>query len=371
MTRAFLVEGDQLGRRADALATRGFVELAIQSAGRPDAVRAEWLHFLAILLYDDANHVAEAVELERESLAIRRRTLPDNHVYIVDSMETLANIEAARKNYDESTRLLKLVLDARIAARGPNDITVSAAYNNLGVVEIRRDDMLAAAGYLEHAVEIAKAAGRTNSAAQYNLARSQLELGRWRAAARSFGASLADSERISGEDSRDVAESAMFLGVAWIAMNDLEHGRPMLQRGVDSARRSGSPSLATALTFAGRLRLQDGDRKSARAFIDEAMKLPTSNAPMRSLVAAEIARAESGCSVARSLFDRVLEDAVKDEQRLVISLATVALAECEIETGAVEPARKRLEGELAWLTRAGADDLASAPARALLARLHP
>jgi hypothetical protein len=144
----------------------------------------------------------------------------------------------------------------------------------------------------------------------------------------------------------------------------------MLQRGVDGARRTGSPSLATALAFAARLALHDGDRARAHALVDEALKLPTFNAPLRSLVAAEIARVESGCATARPLFAQVLDAAIADDQRSVTSLATIALAECEIATGAIEPAQKRLEAEVTVLRAAGADDIASAPARALLAKLQ-
>jgi tetratricopeptide (TPR) repeat protein len=370
LARGFLVEGDRLGHRADALRTRPYIELAVESAGRPDAVRAEWLHFVAIMLYDDLSHVDEAATLERESLAIRKRTLPEGHLYITDSMETLANIEALRRNFDESARLLKQVLEARIAARGPNDGSVAGVYSNLGVLEARRDNLLPAIEYLQRAVDIALAAGRPNTAAQYNLARCQMDIGRWRAAARSFETSLADSVRLVGEDSRDVAESAMYLGITLIWVQDFERGRAMLQRGIDVARRSGSPAIGTALAHAARLALHDGDRARARSFLSEAMKLPTTNLPLRSLVVAELARAESGCAIARPQFAQALDSAKAEDERAIMSLATVDLAECEIATGDVKSAEQRLDAELAWLTKAGADDVASAPVRALLAKLR-
>ena len=368
LARAFMVDGDHIGHRADALRTQPFVEIALESAGQPDAERAEWLHSLAVLLYDDASLVDEAAADERESLAIRQRTLPPNHVYIFDSIETLANIEAARKHFDESKRLLEQVLDARIAARGPNDASVSAAYNNLGVLEIKRADMLAAIDYLQRAVDIATSNGQPNTAALYNLALSQLELGRWSAAVKSFSVSLETSERIDGTESRNTAESAMFVGIASIALGDYEHGRPMLQRGVDVARRSGSPSLTTALTQAARLALHDGDRKRAHALLDEAMKLPATNAPLRTLAAAEILRAESGCGAARATFVKALDSAVADDELMDHSIAIVELAECEIATGDSRAAQQRLEVELAWLTKAKADDIAVAPVRAALAK---
>jgi tetratricopeptide (TPR) repeat protein/predicted Ser/Thr protein kinase len=369
LARAFYVEGDHLGQRAEALRSRPFVELAVESAGQPDAVRSEWLHFLAILLYDDPRHVEEAVAHERESLAIRQRTLPSDHVYIFDSLETLANIEAARKNFDESTTLLERVLAGRIAARGPTDYLVSSAYNNLGVVEIRRDNLTAAIDYLRPAVDIAKAAGQPNSGAEFNLGLSQLELGRWREAAATFAAALATEERIAGPESRAVGEAALFLGVARYFGGDIERARPLLLRAVEVSRRSGSPVLASALTYVAHLALRDGDRARARVLLDEAMKLPTADQGIRFFVGGELARTETGCAAARPQFAKALDFATTEGYRLVKLLATVALAECEIAAGERPAARQRLEAELTALEKAGADEVARARVRAALAKL--
>ena len=370
LSHAFLVEGDHLGHRADALRTRPFIELALESAGQPDAVRAGWLHYLAILLYDDPSVVDEAATYERESLAIRQKTLPPDHVYIFDSLETLANIEAVRKNFDESTRLLHRVLDARIAARGPTDFLVASAYNNLGVVEIRRNNPLVGVDFLQRGVDVARTAGQPNLFALYNLAVTQVELGRLGAAATNFSTSLEIAELLGGKDSRNAGDAAMFLGVVWMASGDFARGGPMLLRGLDGVRRSASPSLATAVSHAARLALHDGDRPRARMLLAEAMKLPSRNKPLRLLVAAEIAHAETGCTAARAMFASTVDASITEGERLVQSIATVELAKCEIAAGDVPAARARLVAELAWLEKASADDIMRAPARDLLAKIR-
>ncbi len=289
-------------------------------------------------------------------------------MYIVDSLETLANIEAAQKHFDESKRRLQQVLAARLAARGPNDSSVSAAYNNLAVLEIRRDDLLPALEYLEQSVAIARSAGQPNTAALFNLAVTQYELGRWSASARSYSFALETMERVPGPESRSYAEAAIFLGVTWIALGDQTRGRPMLLRGVELARRSGSPSLATALSHAARVALHEGDPPRARALLDEASKLPLTNAPLLALVKAELVRDERGCATGRGPLAEALAAAVADGEQAVKSIAAVELAQCEIAAGDLAAARTRLEAELAWLAKAGADDLAIAPARAALAK---
>jgi eukaryotic-like serine/threonine-protein kinase len=368
LTRVFMVEGNHMGHRGDALRERSFIELAIESAGKPELVRAAWLHDLAMVLYEDASLVGEAATDEREALAIRRRILPAGHIYIFDSMETLANIEVARSNYDEGTRLLSQVLEGRIASRGPNDHMVSSAYNNLGIVEIQRDNLLGAIDYLERSVDVGNAAGQPNSNAQYNLAITQLELGRTSAAAKSFAVALDTAERVAGKESSNAGQASMLLGAALIATGDYERGRPALLHGVDLTRRSGSASLATALAHAARLALHDGDRKQAHVLLDESLKLPTTNAPLRSVVAAELLRAEAGCAVAKPAFAKALAEAVADEQQRDIWLAIVPLAECEIATGDARAAQQRLEPELAWLVKGKADDHAIAPVQAALAK---
>jgi tetratricopeptide (TPR) repeat protein len=372
LSRYFLVDGDHLGHRGDALRTRPFIELALESAGQPAAERAAWLHYLAILLYDDSSKVDEAAADEREALAIRQRTLPPDHVYVLDSIETLGNIEAARGHFDEAKRMLEQVRDARVAARGPNDTAVSAVYSNLGALELRRGDLLAAVTYLELAVEIGDKVGNPDTPALFNLAITDLDLGRLAAAAKTFSRALAIYEQLSGpeslESSRDVAESSIFVGVVSIAQGDFARGRPMLLRGIEIARRSDSPSLASGLSHAARLALHDGDRARAHALVDEERKLPAPNPILRELVAAELARADTGCAAARASLAKVLADAVADDQGLLQAIATVELAECEVATGDVKGARTRLEAELARLEKAGADDSALAPARAVLAR---
>jgi tetratricopeptide (TPR) repeat protein len=306
------------------------------------------------------------VAYEREALAIRQRTLPPGHVYILDSMETLANIEGARKNFDEATRLLQQVLEARVASRGPIDGMVSSAYNNLGVVEIRRNELLAALGYLQSAVDVAQAGGTTNAAALFNLGVTQLELGRSRAAIATFERSREAGERLSGKASRDVAGSSIFLGIAHIAAGDIERGRPLLLEGLEAARRTGSVTIATGLSHAALLALHDGDRPRARALLDEAMKLPATNPPLRTFVAAALARAETGCGTARAQFAGALESAIAGDERRVQTLSIIGLAACELAAGDTRAARARLETELAWLDKVAADETAKAPIRALL-----
>ena len=369
LARAVFVEGDHLGRRADALKARPFVELAIESAGQPDHIRAHWLHYLAILIYDDPAQVDDAARYERESLAIRRRTLPENHVYVIDSLETLANIEAARKNFDESDRLLRQVLDARIAARGPKDLSVASATSNLGILLYERKNVRGALDQFQLAVDISREAGRVNSGALFNLGVMQWELGRWTAATATFTSALAVSEQRAGEDSRDVAEAATYLAAVLVAEGDLERGRRMLHRALEVARRSAALVLSTALAMEARLAIHDRQYNKARELLDDAATLPRLYVPLHVLVEAELTQARAGCAAARPELARALEAALAESAHAIELIAHVKLAECERAAGDAPAARQRLEALLAWFEEVGADEEVRTPARAALARL--
>jgi eukaryotic-like serine/threonine-protein kinase len=368
LERAFLVRGEHLGRRTEALAGRPFIELALESAGQPPRARAMWLHFLAILLYAAPEGREEALSAELAALDLWRKLLPPGHVYLVDSLETLGNIQVSRKRLDEAEALFNEVLAARRASRGPVSAEVSSALNNLATMQGGRGNLVAAADGFELASTTARAAGTTNAMAVRNLGTIQHALGRWQAAAGTFASALdLDEQQSQGVPSRDVAESSINLGTTLLALGDLARAAPMLARGLDLARRSGSSAVAEALTNLARLAVRRGDHAGARAQLAEALKAPDGDEPFATLTGAEIARAESGCSRARPEFRRALAEA-SVLQRAVRSAATIGLAECELDLGAPAAAQTLLEAELAWLIEVRADALAAAPVRFALAR---
>jgi len=363
MSRAFLVEGDHIGRRADALRNRPFIELAVDLAGQPEALRASWLHHLAIILYEDPAEVEEAARSETEALAIRLRILPASHPYIYDSMETLANVEIQRKNFDHARQLLMQVLEARKASRGPR--ALSAVYTNLGVLEASRGHLLDALEWLQAAYDVSRANGKQNLHALFNIAGLHLNLGRARLAAKTFEECFEVYER-RHKQSRDVADSLAFAGISWIHAGEIEKGRPLLVRGLEMGRTQGSPTHSVNLTYAAQLALRDRDRPRAKALLEEATKPSITNPALHGLVTAELARDEAGCATARPLLAKALERAIADSERWVQTMATIDLAACDVEAGA--EARPRLEAELAWLVKVGADDVIRTHVQAVLAK---
>jgi tetratricopeptide (TPR) repeat protein len=370
LTNAFFIDTNGLGHLTDGLKSRPFIELAIESAGRPDEVRAQWLHVLSIALYEDPSHTDEAAGFEREALAIRQRILPAGHPFIYDSIQTLGNIEVSRGNYAEGLALFQQLLAHKLATRGPRDTSISEVNNNIGTVWYQRDDLLGALGYFETSVEIARSSGQPNPLASSNVGLTQLDLGRWTSATATFASFQAEAEQVTQGDSSLIAEAELYRGEAALLAGNLEQARSFLDGSVEHARASGSNLLSSMLSYSARLAIQLGDPKRARALIDEALPLSTPEVPLRTFVAAEVTLAETSCAAARQHLIDAYDLAVKQHVHVVVSQAALTLARCEIQLGDRAAAKARLETELAWLTRSKAEDVALAPVRAALAKTN-
>jgi tetratricopeptide (TPR) repeat protein len=361
-----LVLGEHLGRPGEALEGRQYIEILLERAGSPPRLRALWLHYLAIMLHANGRQ-DEALEAVVKAVAIGREIYPDGHVRLVDSIETQGNIEIARGEMDHAEALLREVLAARSAARGPDHMSVSDAYVNLGVLEGTRGRFEEAIAHWERSLAISRAAGSTDCSSVYNIGYTRLALGQWGEAARRFEEALACVERLRAGESTWAGTSATFLGVTLALLGDLDRAGELVERGVKALRGAGSPMVTTALSFAARLALLRGDRAAARRLLDEAKKPEHEPDSVEALAEAELLHVEAGCRTARPAYERAVR-AARNEPPVPTVEATTGLATCLIELGSPRDAVAALEPELAHLDRTGADIGAAAAPRFAMAR---
>jgi eukaryotic-like serine/threonine-protein kinase len=368
LAHRFLVLGEHLGRTAEALAGRAYIELALERAGRPPRARAVWLHFLAIMLHRTGQQDA-ALAAETEAVAIWRAIVPAGHTYLLDSLETEGNIQIERGEFERAEALLGEVLAGKIAARGPDHPAVADTLTNLGVLEANRGRLPAAIAHWERARDVTAAAGIEYFLSAYNLGLARYELGRWRAATDELTVALRRAERDAPGLSRQVGGAAAALGVATMLLGDLDRAGDLLDRAIEAGRAAGATDLAEALALAAQHAILRGDRAAARARLDEAKK----HGPVRGLVAlgeAELARAEKDCRAAIPSYKRAIADvaAINQQRCAVDSAATVGMAECLIDMGQPAEAIAALEPALQWLGDGAAEPPAMAPAQFALAR---
>jgi len=364
----FFVLDEHLGRPAEALAGRQFVELALVRAGQPPTLRARWLHYLGIALHEQ-HQEDQALAVESEAVAMWRKLVRPDSARLIDSLETEANIQISRQQFDVAAKLLGEVLAARIAARGPDDALVADAEDNLGVLEFSRYDMPAAIAHWKRAARISAASGKPNWRIYSNLGAAQSELGHVRAALADFEKARDTVEREAPGESLYAAEAVTSIGATLTALGQLDRARPLLERGVAVARQAKAPFLAIALSLAARLALLRGDVAAASADLAELEHVDDdAKDPMLALVTAAVAKAKSGCRAARGAIDRALAAVATDPFRSERLDAAVMSAQCHVAGGEARRAIGELEPELTWLEAQHPDVEAAASARLTLAQ---
>ena len=361
----FFVLGEPLGKPAEALASRRFVEIALERAGQPPRARAHWLHNLAVILLGQEK-TDDALAAEEEAVALWRKIVRPDHADLIDSLETEGNILIFKGEFDRAEQLLQEVLKHKIEARGPEHVDVSSTLDNLAVLEAQRGNLPAAIVKWERAAEIQRAAGGLTAGTAFNLGLAKLDLGQWHAAEADLTVALGVAERDT-PGSRWVALTSDALGATLTALGDYGRASAMLERAIELSRQSGTPS-EDALAHATRLALARGDRAAARARLAEAKKAAHEPKALLLLAEAELARKESGCRAARAGYQAAIALAKKEPERAVETDATVGWAQCQLELGAAGEAAAALEPLVKWLDQVHADVEAAAPAKAALAR---
>jgi serine/threonine protein kinase len=375
----FLVTGDHLGRPSEALAGRRFIELALERAGQPPRQRAMWLHFLAILLTDTGDQPA-ALAAETDAVAIWNRILPPGHAYLIDSLETLGNIEIARANYPRAESLLGQVLAAKIAARGEVHIVVADTLTNLGVLENSRGNLPAAITYYERAREAA--GGEPYFLGEFGLGQSWYELGRYTAALGRLRTALPIAEHESPPPSLWVASTLGEIALVQLALGKVDDAAGLLDRAIEMDRATGAPDLVWELGRATRVDVRRGDRAAAHKHLAEtteatarfgnttSVPIPAANGGRTAVAVvaeAELAQLENGCRAARAGYAEAQRLAANESSIALGRDATIEGAACDIQLGRADEAVAALERVLDELERAGADPAAKGPVERALA----
>ncbi|HKE18563.1 MAG TPA: serine/threonine-protein kinase, partial [Kofleriaceae bacterium] len=362
----FYVLGDRLGKPADALKGRRYIELALERAGRPPRPRAIWLHVLAIVLLNQGK-VDEALAAQTEAIRIWRQISPPGGVNLIDSLQTQANIQLSRGEFVQARALLDEVMTAEVSASGPEHPRVAAALTNMGVLEVHRGDMPAAIDLWIRALDIQRRSGISDWIATYNLGLAEATVGRWRDARATLVDALAAAEAAAPGDSLPVAACASALGALLVRLGALDQADALIARAVRAGGAAGDVWLAEALTSSARLALARDDVAAARTTLDRAARVAEPDDASVALLAAEVARGEKGCRGARAAYEHVLSIAGADEV-LETNAAAGGLGECLVELGDAAGAVARLEPRVAWLEEARADPAAVARMRFALAR---
>jgi tetratricopeptide (TPR) repeat protein len=366
LSTRFYVLGERLGRPADAMAGRRFIELALERAGQPRRQRALWLHTLAVVLLGQGK-TDEALAAQKDATATWRQLVPAGHTNLIDSLQTQANIHSARGEWEASGKLLDEAMASEVAGSGPDHPRVAVVLTNVGLLRVLQGDVPGAVEKWERALAIQRRNKNADWIAAYNVGFARTTLGRWRDGHRELSAALASAGSVAPGQTRPVAWTSAAVGHALTSLGRLDEAQAMLARAVAAARAAGDMSVREALAYTANLALVRGDVAAARTHLAEAEKLAPEKSPFMAVVRADLVRAEKGCSEGRRAYEAALA-AAKPDSLTEKTAATTGLAECLIELGDPAAAVATIEPRLAWLEQVGADPGAAARARFALAR---
>ena len=366
LSTRFYVLGERLGRPADAMAGRRFIELALERAGQPRRQRALWQHTLAVVLLGQGK-TDEALAAQKQATATWRQLVPAGHTDLIDSLQTQANIHSARSEWDASAELLDEAMASEVAASGPDHPRVAVVLTNVGLLRVLQGDVPGAVENWERALAIQRRNKIADWIAAYNVGLARTSLGRWRDGHRELAAALASAGKVAPGETRPVAWCAASVGNSLTSLGRLDEAEAMLARAVSAARAAGDMVVGEALAYTANLALVRGDVAAARTQLAEAEKLAPEKSPFMAVVRADLVRAEKGCREGRRAYEAALV-ACKPDSLAEKTAATIGLAECMIDAGDAAAAVATIEPRVAWLDQVGADPGAAARARFALAR---
>lgn len=365
ISRAYTLASD-LGRPADALAGKSYVELALQRAGNPPRLRGNWLNHLAVTHYFLRQFDA-AVAAEKESLEILRKTLPADNIAIMDGISNLAVFEMARNNLDEAAALLHQRLAYDIAQFGPDHPEVGSDYLNLGNLAQGRRDMVAAEASWSRAFEIMRAAGADGWVTASNACSGRYQLGRWSSMLDPCDVALTWAEKSAPGDSLPVSITARHLAVA-LTTRDLVRAAEVADRSIAAARGAKVPDVTKSLGTAALVAIARGDRAAARRHVAEAIAMEIPPTIEVSLAQGELARADRDCTKARAAYEQAIELAQIGAYEMMVTQGTIGIAECQIAAGRAADALPALDARVKRMEEVGAEPAAMAALRAVRAR---
>ena len=224
----------QRGKMDDALAEarRAYAEL-VAKAPEDDPQRLDAGGRLAILL-SDAGHYDEAIALIRDMIARRTEQLGADHPRTLAWRLSLAVFYLQKRDYAAGEMVLKAMLGPVAKKYGENSSMLAMVHNNLGGALRQQGKVEEAGPHYRFAYEFNLSHNGPEAPntfmARHNLANWLLDDGQIQKAYEEQVACLEISERIFGADHNVTSEILRGLGMAQLALGELDDARLSLER---------------------------------------------------------------------------------------------------------------------------------------------
>jgi serine/threonine-protein kinase len=252
-----------------------------------DGLRARLLTALGNMAVQEG-YIDRAIDLQREALAIRRRTVPAIPAEVASTEEGLGNalrfkdrLKEARLHYLEAVTIRRQLFGDRHPVLAPT-------YNNFAALEIEEKHLEDARGHLLAALAILEPVPehRIYSNVLKNLGEVEMQVGDYERARGYHEAALAVRVRQLGPDHRSVGTSLALIGSALRAAGDFRQALAFHRRALAVFEKSAGvdhPDYAAGLSETGEDLRRLGSRGEALSHLERALKIFQRRAPERDL----------------------------------------------------------------------------------------
>jgi len=246
--------------------------------GREDEVGAQLGSELAFHLETIGN--PEAWEYCRNSLAIRKKVLGEEHPDTAESLNNLGFLLATQGDYEAAEEYYLSSLAIREKVLGEEHPDTAESLNNLGALFVRRGDFNEARQYHERALAIWK---KVRGEEHLDTARSLNNLGHllqsqgeYERAREHYERALAIWEKVRGEEHPDTATSLNNLGNLLRKKGELGAARECHERALSIRKKvlgEEHPDTATSLNNLGALLVSQKENDKAREHYERALSI--------------------------------------------------------------------------------------------------
>ena len=354
---------DTLGRPTEALAARPYVEVALERAGSPPRLMANWFHHVAIILYH-LHRFDEALVAEERSAALLDGSVGPDNIARFDSLDTIAYIQLERGHPELAEAAWQRVLVNDLRLHGEESLAAAQSYANLGRVAQRRGELTTSLARWQQADDALRATGIHAWPLRLGLGQVRWQVGRWRAARAPLTAAVSEAEAEAPGDTQPVVETTTALARALIAQGELDAAAPLAVQAVRAARGCESPMLPETLAVAASLALARGDLAETERTLTAARAAAGAASVELPLVAGALAQRRGDCARAVDEFAIAQTRATAAGDLLGVAQALAGALACRPDAARADA----LAQQLARLEALGAEPEPLTSARAVLAR---
>ena len=344
------------------------------------------LHNLSVTLSRRGEY-QEALALEEEALALRRRLHGDEHTEVAVSLVNLAGILGAIGEYERAEALLREALAMRRKLLGSGHPHVAVTLNNLGLLLRGRGRLEEAERSLREGLAIRRAAlgddHRDVAASLNNVGVLLYAKGDFAAAADHFERALAIWRRTLGETHPDAISALNNLGATWRDRGDLARAEPLLREALALRRKAlgdRHPDVAASYNNLGELLARKGEfaeaetnSRTAVAIWRTAVGEDHPSVASALVVLGRMLHAQGRCGEAEALLREALAIrlAKLDPQSAEVATAREILGACLVALGRFQEAEPILLASYSLLSQQRGEDFEyTRRARSSLARLY-